>query len=289
MASQANTEVDLPSLRDVIARHGLTARRKLGQHFILDANLTDRVVRSAGDLRNVTVFEIGAGPGGLTRSLLRTGARKIIAIERDDRCVSALEELADSFPDTLSILQADALSMDLPAFAPPPRAIVSNLPYNVSVPLLLRWLRTADAFQGITVMVQKEVADRLVAPPGSRTYGRLSVIAQWRFAIRPSFVVEAKAFVPPPKVTSAVVHLEPRDRPEAVPSHALEAVTAAAFGQRRKMLRGSLKGLGLVDDLAALGLDPTMRAENVSVSDYCALARVLADRRERPVSNPTRC
>ena len=286
MVEERDAGAALPPLREVIARHRLGARRRLGQHFILDANLTDRIVRAAGDLRGATLFEVGAGPGGLTRSLLGAGGRAVVAVEKDARAVAALRELADGFPGALTVREADALTLDLPALAPPPRAIVANLPYNVAVPLLIRWARESGAYRGITVMVQKEVADRLAAAPGSRAYGRLSVLAQWRFAVRPAFDVDAAAFVPPPGVTSTVVHLAPRPRPEAAPWEALEAVTAAAFGQRRKMLRSSLKGLGLVADLPATGLDATLRAEAVPVSGYCALARRLAGKRERAAGGP---
>ncbi|MGF1640032.1 MAG: 16S rRNA (adenine(1518)-N(6)/adenine(1519)-N(6))-dimethyltransferase RsmA [Rhodospirillales bacterium] len=271
----------LPPLREVIARHGLDARRSLGQHFLTDLNLTDRIARAAGDLTGVAVIEVGPGPGGLTRSLLAAGAPLVVAVEKDARCVAALNDLAVAFADRLRVVEADALTVDVRALAPPPRKIVANLPYNVGTPLLLGWLRDAGAFAGLTLMFQKEVADRLTARPGERTYGRLSVIAQWLCDVRHDFNVDARAFVPPPKVGSAVVTLVPRPRPLAEAAWAtLEAVTAAAFGQRRKMLRGSLRALGL--DPADCGIDPTRRAEELSVEEFCALARTLAERRRTP-------
>lgn len=264
----------LPPLRDVIRRHDLAAKRALGQHFLLDLNLTARVARAAGDLAGCSVIEVGPGPGGLTRSLLAAGAEVVFAVEKDPRCVAALTELAALHPERLRVVEADALALDLAALAPPPRRIVANLPYNVATPLLLGWLRRIDAFAGLTLMFQKEVADRLTAAPGSPHYGRLSVITQWLTRPRYEFTVDRRAFTPPPKVTSGVVTLIPRPAPLAPASFAaLERVTAAAFGQRRKMLRGSLKALGV--DPAAAGIDATRRAEELSVEQFCALARLL--------------
>jgi 16S rRNA (adenine1518-N6/adenine1519-N6)-dimethyltransferase len=266
----------LPPLREVIDRHHLDARHGLGQHFLLDLNLTARIVRAAGDLTGVSVIEVGPGPGGLTRSLLEAGAARVIAVEKDPRCIAAVLELAAAFPDRLTVIEADALSTDLAALAPPPRRIVANLPYNVAIPLLLGWLRQIRDFDGFTLMFQKEVADRLLAKPGSAAYGRLSVIVQWLAQVRFEFTVDRRAFIPPPKVTSAVVTLIPRAQPVAPASwKALETVTQAAFGQRRKMLRSSLRSLSL--DPAALGLDPTARAEELSVEAFCALARAFAE------------
>jgi len=268
-------EIALPPLREVITRYGLAAKRSLGQHFLLDLNLTARIARAAGDLTCCSVIEIGPGPGGLTRSLLAAGARAVVAVEKDARCIEALAELLALYPQRLAVVAADALTVDPAAIAPPPRRIVANLPYNVAVPLLLGWLRQITAFASLTLMFQKEVADRLVAAPGSAAYGRLSVITQWLAQPRFEFNVDARAFTPPPKVTSAVVTLLPRPQP-LVPADfaAMERVTAAAFGQRRKMLRGSLKTIGL--DPMAAGIDPTRRAEELSVSEFGALARLLA-------------
>jgi 16S rRNA (adenine1518-N6/adenine1519-N6)-dimethyltransferase len=270
----------LPPLRDVIARHNLATRRSLGQHFLLDLNLTGRIARIAGDLTGVSVIEIGPGPGGLTRSLLEAGAPLVVAVEKDPRCIAAIGELADAFPGRLRVVEADALEVDVRNLAPAPRKIVANLPFNVGTPLLLQWLRDAKDFQQLTLMFQKEVADRLVAPAGTSAYGRLSVMAQWLCEVRRDFDVDARAFVPPPRVASTVVTLTPRDRPLAAAERPmLEAVTAAAFGQRRKMLRRSLKPLGI--DPVSAGIDPTHRAEDLSVEDFCALARLLAAHRTR--------
>jgi 16S rRNA (adenine1518-N6/adenine1519-N6)-dimethyltransferase len=265
---------DLPPLREVITRHGLDARRRLGQHFLLDLNLTARIARAAGPLTDVSVIEIGPGPGGLTRSLLAAGAARVICIEKDPRCVRAITELAAAYPERLQVIEADALELDLRALAPPPRRIVANLPYNVATPLLIGWLAQASDFQGFTLMFQKEVADRLSARPGTPHYGRLSVIAQWLCHVQIEFSVDSRAFVPPPKVTSAVVTLTPRPEPlAAADMRALERVTAAAFGHRRKMLRGSLKAIGI--DAADAGIDPTRRGEDLAIEEFCALARLL--------------
>lgn len=266
----------LPPLREVIARHGLGARKELGQHFLLDANLTDRIARAAGDLRQGTVFEIGPGPGGLTRSLLRAGAGQVVAIERDARCIAALHELGEAFAGRLQVVEGDALRAELAPLGPAPRKIVANLPYNISTALLLHWLERVDDFAAFTLMFQKEVADRLMAPPGSKDYGRLSVIAQFHCTVRKLFDIAPSAFVPPPKVVSTVVELMPRaDRPRDIDPIQLSRVTAAAFGQRRKMLRAALRSLTPDSEalLQAAGIDPTMRAEQLSLERFCALTR----------------
>lgn len=265
----------LPPLRDVIQRFGLDAKRRLGQHFLLDANLTGRIVRTAGPLAGVNVIEVGPGPGGLTRSLLASNAATVVAIEKDPRCVVALQELATVFPDRLTIVEADALEIDCRTLAPPPRAIIANLPYNVGTPLLLNWLREAGDYAGFTLMFQKEVAARLTALPGTADYGRLSIITRWRTEPHYQFTIDPRAFTPPPRVTSAVVSLVPRATLLAPATwEALEKVTAAAFGQRRKMLRSSLRALGI--DPSEAAIDPTRRAEELSVEEFCALARLLA-------------
>jgi len=275
---------DSPPLREVIARHGLSARRSLGQHFLLDLNLTRRIARAAGSLEGIQVIEVGPGPGGLTRALLAEGAAHVHAIERDARCIAALRELEAAADGRLTIVEGDARGINVAALAPPPRRIVANLPYNLSTVLLRRWLGQAGAFEGLTLMFQKEVADRLVAAPGSKTYGRLSILAQWLCEVRILFEIPAAAFTPPPKVASALVGLRPRAIPLA-PAEigALERVTGAAFGQRRKMLRSSLRALGgdAAALLAAAGIDPTARAETLTVAELCALARVFSAREGR--------
>jgi len=278
---------DLPALRDVIAAHGLRALKSYGQHFLLDLNLTRRIARAAGDLTSGTTFEVGPGPGGLTRALLAEGAARVVAVERDRRCLAALEALAAAFPGRLEVVAGDALAIDLRQLGEAPRRIVANLPYNVATPLLIGWLAAlAEApgcFERLVLMFQKEVAERLAAPPGGRSYGRLSVVAQWLARVEPLFDVPARAFTPPPKVVSTVVRLEPLP----APAHGarfgdLERVTAAAFGQRRKMLRQSLKSLGGDPRglLSAAGIDETARAETLSVAQFCALARALRTRDE---------
>jgi len=263
---------DLPPLREVIAGHGLAARRALGQHFLLDLNLCRRIAAAAGDLAGATVIEIGPGPGGLTRALLAAGAGRVLAVEKDKRCIAALDDLAAAVPGHLEVIEADALALDVAALTEAPRHVVANLPYNVATPLLLGWLERAEAFASFTLMFQKEVAQRLVARPRTKAYGRLSVMAQWRCEAKALFDVDRRAFTPPPKVTSTVVRLVPRTRPLAPAAWpAMERVVAAAFGQRRKMLRASLRGLGL--DAAACGLDAAARAEELSVEDFAALAR----------------
>ena len=278
---------ELPPLRDVIARHGLRALKSYGQHFLLDLNLTRRIARAAGDLSGGTTIEVGPGPGGLTRALLAEGAARVVAIERDRRCLGALEELEAAFPGRLEVVAGDALAVDPRELGQAPRRIVANLPYNVATPLLIRWLSALAQSPGcldrMVLMFQKEVAERLAAPPGNRTYGRLSVLTQWLCRVRLLFDVPARAFTPPPNVVSSVVALEPLPAPAcAARLPDLERVTAAAFGQRRKMLRQSLKSLGgdPHDLLAAAGIDETARAEALAVADFCALARALAARRE---------
>ena len=275
----------LPPLREVIARHGIRARRRLGQHFLLDLNLARRIVRGAGDLSGRTVVEIGPGPGGLTRALLETDAARVVAIERDPVCVAALADLVERYRGRLDVVAGDALETDIAAFADRGRvAIVANLPYNVATPLLIGWLRRIDSIAAMTLMFQKEVAERIAAPPGGGAYGRLSVISQWLCEARRLFDVAPTAFVPPPRVTSTVLGLKPRDAPVAEAGMAdLEAVTAAAFGRRRKMLRSALNGL--VDDpealLAEAGIAATARAETLAPEAFCALARGLARLRGR--------
>lgn len=274
----------MPPLRDVIARHDLGARKTLGQHFLLDLNLTGRIARAAGKLTEGTVIEIGPGPGGLTRALLAEGAAHVVAVERDRRCVAALQELAAA-DGRLEIVEDDATRLDLTALGSPPRRIVANLPYNVSTVLLIAWLRQADAFESMTLMFQKEVADRIVAAPGTKAYGRLSVMANWRCDTRILFNLPARAFTPPPKVASSVVRFDPLPEPRYPASwDAMETVVAAAFGQRRKMLRGSLRSLG-VDSKALLrtaDINPEMRAETLSVEMFAALARAYVSRSAAP-------
>jgi 16S rRNA (adenine1518-N6/adenine1519-N6)-dimethyltransferase len=269
---------ELPPLRDIIRRFELGARKSLGQNFLLDINLTRRIAREAAPLDNANIVEIGPGPGGLTRALLLEGAKHVTAIERDERCIAALRELEAAFPDRLTIVEGDALTIDIPSLVPAPRKIVANLPYNIATPLLLRWLDDARAYDSLTLMFQKEVAERLAAPTDGDAYGRLSVLAQWLCKVHLAFDVPPQAFVPAPKVTSTVVHLVPRAAPLAPCDKAtLERVTAAAFGQRRKMLRQSLKSLGgdTAALIAAANVEPTARAETLSVEQFCALARAL--------------
>jgi 16S rRNA (adenine1518-N6/adenine1519-N6)-dimethyltransferase len=275
-------EPGLPPLREVIERHGIAARKSLGQNFLLDTNLLDRIARAAGDLAEGSVVEVGAGPGGLTRALLAHGARRLVAIEKDTRCVAALRELAESFPDRLVVVEGDALAIDVTAQTDPPIRLVANLPFNVATPLLVGWLAQAERFRAMTLMFQKEVADRLAARPGTKAYGRLSVIAQWRCAVRRLFDVPPRAFVPPPAVTATVVELVPRGldvSPDL--ARAVERVVAAAFGQRRKMLRSALARLPLpaADLLAQAAIAPTARAEDLEVADFLRLAKALREAR----------
>jgi len=271
----------LPPLRDVIRRHGLVARKSLGQNFLFDLNLAARIARAAGPLAGVTVFEVGPGPGGLTRALLSLGAARVIAVERDHRAIAALQEIAAFYPDRLDIVSADALRFDPKERLHGPARIVANLPYNIATSLLVSWLSLEPWppwYDSATLMFQREVAERIVAAPGSKSYGRLSVFVQWRCEARILFDVNAAAFVPPPKVTSSLLRIVPRAEPLACNRALLEAVTQAAFGQRRKMLRQSLRSLGVdvAGLIAAAGLDPTARAEDISVAGFVALARALA-------------
>ena len=272
----------LPPLREVIAAHGLSARKSLGQNFLLDLNLTARIARAAGDLTGADVLEVGPGPGGLTRGLLAEGARRVVAVEKDTRCMAPLAEIAAAYPGRLEVLNADALELDWAAHLTPPVKIAANLPYNVGTELLVRWLTPPDwppLWQSLTLMFQREVADRIVAGPGSKTYGRLAVLAQWRATAKIVLTLPPEAFTPPPKIHSAVVHLEalPEPRFEADPK-VLNRVVAAGFNQRRKMLRAALKGVApdIEDRIVAAGLKPTDRAEQVPVEGFCALAREVA-------------
>jgi 16S rRNA (adenine1518-N6/adenine1519-N6)-dimethyltransferase len=271
-------KLDLPPLRDVIARHGLSAEKALGQNFLLDGQLLDRIARIPGDLDGARVYEVGPGPGGLTRALIGAGAH-VTAVERDRRCLPALAELAEAAPGKLDVIRGDALEVDEAAAAGEGAHIVANLPYNVGTALLVRWLggeRWPPWWRSLTLMFQKEVAERIVARTGSGAYGRLAVLAQWRATARIALPVHRSAFVPPPKVMSAVVHIVPAAQPEGVRFATLEKLTAAAFGQRRKMLRQSLKGVpAALEALERLGVDPTRRAETLSVEDFVAIAREI--------------
>jgi 16S rRNA (adenine1518-N6/adenine1519-N6)-dimethyltransferase len=268
----------LPPLREVIAKHGLMADKSLGQHFLLDLNLTARIARAAGDVSQGTTIEIGPGPGGLTRALLAAGAT-VIAIEKDPRCRTILTEISAVYPDRLTVLEADALRVDAASLGAAPRRIVANLPYNVGTELLLRWLKNATAFESFTLMFQTEVAARITAPADTGAYGRLSIIAQWLCDTELLFHINPRAFTPPPQVQSTVVRLTPRANPIPVRRETLERVTAAAFGQRRKMLRQSLKAVAPNADAEglcrAVGVDPTARAETLTVEQFCALANAL--------------
>ncbi len=270
----------LPPLREVIARHGLAAKKALGQNFLLDLNLTGKVARAAGDLTGATVLEIGPGPGGLTRALLAHNAARVIAIERDERCLPALAEIAEACPGRLDVVAGDALATDFSALAAGATdvRIVANLPYNIGTELLVGWL-TAPSWppfwRSMTLMFQREVAQRIVASAGDDAYGRLGVLAGWRTQARIAFDISPQAFWPPPKVTSSVVHLVPRPSPLPADLKTLERVTLAAFGQRRKMLRQSLKGIGGEALLARAGIDPTRRAETLSVGEFVRLADAL--------------
>lgn len=273
----------LPPLRDVIERHGLQAKKALGQNFLFDLNLTGKIARTAGDLTNATVIEVGPGPGGLTRALLSHGARRVIAIERDERCLAALAEVSDHYPGRLEIIAGDALRTDFSALAGAREKgglvrIVANLPYNIGTELLVRWLTVTEwppFYLSLTLMFQREVAQRIVAPPGSDAYGRLGVLAGWRTQARIAFDVPPQAFTPPPKVTSSVVHLEPRAMPLPADVKKLGRVTEAAFGQRRKMLRQSVKSLGGEALLERAGIDPTRRAETLSVEEFVRLTNAV--------------
>ncbi|MBN9516650.1 MAG: 16S rRNA (adenine(1518)-N(6)/adenine(1519)-N(6))-dimethyltransferase RsmA [Alphaproteobacteria bacterium] len=265
----------LPPLRETIAAHDLDAKKRFGQHFLLDLNLTRRIARAAAPLHEGTVIEVGPGPGGLTRALLLEGAASVVAVELDRRAIGALRELEAAADGHLALVEADALQVEPAALGPAPRRIVANLPYNVSTPLLVRWLHAADELTDMVLMFQKEVVDRLVASPRSKDYGRLSVLAQHVCEVRRLFDIPASAFVPPPKVVSSVARLTPRPAADRLADlRPLERLTAAAFGQRRKMLRGSLAGLfgDPTAVLTELGLSPTARAEELSVADFVRLA-----------------
>jgi 16S rRNA (adenine1518-N6/adenine1519-N6)-dimethyltransferase len=264
-------------LREVIARHGLAAKRSLGQHFLLDANLTQRIVRAAGPLKGRHVVEVGPGPGGLTRALLASDAATVTVVELDRRALAAMEELAAEAGSRLHVIGGDALALNVPALVPAPRQLVANLPYNIATPLLIGWLRQASAFERLTLMFQHEVAERICAEPGTSAYGRLSILAQWLCRAELLLRIPPAAFVPPPKVFSAVVGLAPHaEQPTPALFAAMERLTAAAFGQRRKMLRGALKAVGGEVLLHAAGIAPDRRAETLSVTEFDRLARLLA-------------
>ncbi|MGQ2969478.1 MAG: 16S rRNA (adenine(1518)-N(6)/adenine(1519)-N(6))-dimethyltransferase RsmA [Allorhizobium sp.] len=269
----------LPPLRDVIARHGLDAKKALGQNFILDLNLTQKVARTAGSLEGATVIEVGPGPGGLTRAILALGAKKVVAIERDPRCLPALQEISDHYPGRLEVIEGDALKIDFRDLAKgEPVKIIANLPYNVGTQLLVNWLLPAQwppFWQSLTLMFQKEVGQRIVAREDDNHYGRLGVLCGWRTEAHMAFDIPPQAFTPPPKVTSTVVHLEPIEKPLPCNADKLEKVTLAAFGQRRKMLRQSLKPIGGEALLARAEIDPQRRAETLSVEEFCRLANLV--------------
>tara|TARA_B100000963_G_scaffold266541_1_gene234701 strand:+ start:923 stop:1756 length:834 start_codon:yes stop_codon:yes gene_type:complete len=271
----------LPPLKDVISKHKLSSKKSLGQNFLLDLNLTRKIARYAGNLEESDVLEIGPGPGGLTRSLLSEGARKVVAIEKDTRCIAALEEIQMHFSERLELLQGDALSTEVIQHLSHPVQIIANLPYNIGTELLVRWLNCTtwpSFWQSMTLMFQKEVANRIVASPGSKAYGRLSVMSQWRCKTKIAFTIPATAFTPPPKVESAIVHFEALKKPR-FPAEVkkLEFVVSKAFNQRRKMLRGALKGhfKNVEEGLLAIGVLPTKRAENVTIQEFCSMARIL--------------
>lgn len=272
----------LPPLREVIETHGLSARKALGQNFLLDLNLTAKIARQAGDLSECDVLEIGPGPGGLTRGLLAEGARRVLAIEKDPRCLPALEEISQAYPDQLTVIGGDALEVDPLSHLTPPIRIAANLPYNVGTELLVRWLTPKEwppFWQSLTLMFQKEVAERIVATPGSKAYGRLALLAQWRADAQIVMHLPPGAFSPPPKVHSAVVHLKALEQPRfEADADVLNRVVGAAFNQRRKMLRSALKSVApdIEDRLLAAGIPPTERAERVSLEAFCALAREVA-------------
>lgn len=270
----------LPPLREVIATHGLAASKALGQNFLLDEQLLDRIAAIPGPLKDQPVFEVGPGPGGLTRAILRAGGN-LVAVERDRRCLPALAELEAVFPGQLRVISGDAMEVDARAEVGDGGHVIANLPYNVGTALLIGWLSTSweplPWWSTLTLMFQMEVAERIVAKPGGDHYGRLAILSQWRSDARIAMKVHRSAFTPPPKVMSAVVHLTPKPAPEGVQLKHLERLTAAAFGQRRKMLRQSLKGLpGALDALAVVGIDPQRRAETVSVEEFVAVARILS-------------
>jgi len=271
---------NLPPLREVIATHGLQAKKQLGQNFLLDLNLTARIARTAGPLGGVTVIEVGPGPGGLTRALLAEGALKVVAIERDERALPALAQIAEAYPGRLDVISGDALEIDYRTLASGPTKIVANLPYNIATPLLIGWLTTEPwppFYESLTLMFQREVAERIVAKPGDKAFGRLGVLCGWRSEARIAFNVDRNAFTPPPNVTSTVVHLKPKAMGDGVAVRDLEAVTRAAFGQRRKMIRQSLKSTGVPVErlLVAAGLKGDERAEDLPVEAFLQMARAL--------------
>lgn len=270
----------LPPLAHIIDKHGLRPKKALGQNFLFDLNITGKIARLAGDLSTCDVVEIGPGPGGLTRALLAAGARKVVAIERDPRCLPALAEIAAHWPDRLTIIEADAMKVDLSEHVEPGARVVANLPYNIGTELLLGWVAGSvwpPHWGSLTLMFQREVAERIVAQHGDKAYGRLSVLMGWRCESRILFDLPPQAFNPPPKVTSSVISITPQSVTEDAPLDALQKITAAAFGQRRKMLRRSLSGLGGEALLERTGIDPTLRGEALNVSQFCALARELAN------------
>lgn len=276
-ADSADDAVEnLPPLRSIIADHQLSARKHLGQNFLLDLNLTRRIARAAGPLEQGTIVEIGPGPGGLTRGLLLEGAQRLVAVEKDARAVAALETLTVAAGSRLTVHLADASRINLADLGPAPLRIAANLPYNIATQLLIGWLYHLDHIASMTLMFQREVADRLVAAPGCAAYGRLSVLVGWLTKAEKLFDLPASAFTPPPKVTSTVVRLIPRAQPLAAANRAtLERLTAAAFGQRRKMLRASLRSLGGADMLTAAGINPQARPEELSIEDFCRIAQTL--------------
>ncbi len=288
--------VDLPPLRDVIAQHDLRAKKSLGQNFLLDQNLTDRIANAAGPLEGIDVFEVGPGPGGLTRSLLRQGARRVVAVERDTRCLAALEDLATSFPNRLMVVPGDALEIDeadaLKQAGVGRTRVIANLPYNIGSKLLIKWLLNASWppwFTSLSLLFQKEVAERIVASPGNKAYGRLSVMTQWRCSARIAFDIPARAFTPPPKVTSSLVVIRPdaQAEPQLDPAD-LEKVVGLAFGQRRKMIKSSLQGLGVpVEDvLKEANIDASLRAENIDVAGFVGLALSYCRLRDNVQNSP---
>ena len=275
---KTSSAVKLPPLSEIIANNQLSAQKTLGQHFLLDLNLTDRIARSAGNLADATVIEVGPGPGGLTRSLLKTETNSVIVIERDPRCINALAPLKEIYPNRLMIIEGDALKLDLSAIGSKPRHVVANLPYNVGTALLIRWLGQIECFSSLTLMFRREVADRIVANPGTKSYGRLSVLCNWLCNTNLLFGIPARAFTPPPKVDSALVKLTPyQTLPCEADQEALEEITRAAFGQRRKMMRSALRQLDVDANtlLTEAAILPTRRAEELTIEEFGALAKGL--------------
>lgn len=265
---------DLPPLREIIRDYGLNARKSLGQHFLLDGNLTDKIARGAGNLEDKHVIEIGPGPGGLTRAILAHRPKSLHVIERDARCIDVMHQLAAATDIPMTVVETDALEFDLSSLPDTPVTLISNLPYNIGTALLIKWLSSLTHIERMVLMFQKEVADRIIAEPRTSGFGRLAVISQWLCGARPLFNVDRRAFTPPPKVESSVIELVPRTHPLAeADMHKLEKVTQAAFGQRRKMLRSSLKQIGLKPGDA--GIEETKRAEELTIEEFCALARLL--------------